>query len=221
MNNKGKKYVDVISPIGRFSFLNVFALTRDLNEKEVYQSSLLLDKDVKVNQDFVRKINKLQVDLLKYEYNGKVPTGWKSCIRDGDEMNEDRIAKGKAAYDSLSNVWNIRSSCRATDKDGRSLQPQVVDGQNKLVDESCGLKSGDYGRLSLTFCTYDKGANKGVKAILKHVQFVRVGEPLGGGGKSAEATFKPCSDEELKDAGLSVWGEEPDKNEDEDEDWMA
>ena len=121
------------------------------------------------------------------KFGAKPPAGLKSCVRDGDEKDEDGnfIRKG----DEFRNHFYI--SC-SSDKP----VPTVV-GKNRTPATVEQMVSGYYAALSVNFYGYDSAGNKGVGAGLNAVWITRKGERLG--GVDPEAAFAEMKNVEVDD----------------------
>lgn len=127
----------------------------------------------------------------------------KTPILDGDELFEDpEYTVGEEAK----GMWFISTSCYKV--------PQIVDrnGQRILdpdeVDEK--MSSGNYFLFSVTFKPFSHDSNKGVRAELNNLMFIKEGERLDGSA-SAEQDFADYAMDDNDDQDF-------DDNDDDDDD---
>jgi len=74
--------------------------------------------------------------------------------------------------------------------------PKVVDRNLEPIIDQSEVYSGVHARVSLQAFAYKRDEKKGVSFGLGNVQvYTGDGDPLGGGGRSAEADFEPIEDE--------------------------
>ena len=118
------------------------------------------------------------------KWGGKRPK-MKSIIKDGDGTKDNGEPYGDECKDHY--VMNVSSTRRVP----------VVDRHNSIIDPA-DVKSGDYGRANINAFGYS-GEARGVTFGLNLVQFLREGDPLGG-GISVEAAFgDPFEDDDDED----------------------
>lgn len=114
----------------------------------------------------------------------------KCCYRDGDEYTDD---EGKVR-DGYEGNWYIAAN---------SLKkPLLIDRARDEVGEEEGLIiSGNYANVKIDIYAYEhkKSKSRGVTAQLMGIQFVAEGEPLGGGGRRANADDFDELDEDDED----------------------
>lgn len=141
-------------------------------------------------QVHVRKDDKITIEkckaAIKEAFKGGVAKGYwpadtkltalQVSFRDGDkeleaETKTDPIYKGIYFFNASSNN-----------------RPGIVDKEGQKILDAEEIYSGMFARFALNFYPYKAGGNKGIAAGLNHVQKVRDGEKLSGGG-DAEGVF--------------------------------
>ena len=73
--------------------------------------------------------------------------------------------------------------------------PQVVDAKRRPADPGI-IYSGCYCKVSISFFAFSVNGNKGIAAGLGNIQFLRDGEPLGGGHISAADDFGEAEEDD-------------------------
>ena len=120
------------------------------------------------------------------KWGEKAPSGLRSCVRDGDEKDEDGnfVRRG----DEFRGHYYISCS---------SDRPvPVVIGKNRMPASPDQMVSGYYAAVSVNFGAYDAAGNRGVAAYLNAVWITKKGEPLGGGDPTADfAALKVDADD--------------------------
>jgi hypothetical protein len=99
----------------------------------------------------------------------------KNPLHDGDGEKPNGGAYGEEAKGHY--VLNATSKTK----------PGLVDINRDLLLEETEWYSGIYGRANINFYAYNASGNKGIACGLNHVQKIRDGEPLGGGGSPTDA----------------------------------
>lgn len=97
-------------------------------------------------------------------------------LRDGDEYADNQAELGKDAEAYRGCVFI---------KGATLNQPPVFDENGEDMIDLNEIKSGDYGRLSITIWPYSK-KGKGITVFLNSVKKTEDGEPLGNAGGTAE-----------------------------------
>lgn len=151
--------------------------------KPKYSVTALVPKDSPI----VAKIKAATTAAKAAKFGAKPPAGLKSCVRDGDEKDEDGnlIRKG----DEFRGHYYI--SC-SSDKP----VPTVI-GKNRVPATTDQMVSGYYAAVSVNFFGYEAAGNKGVGAGLNAVWITRKGERLG--GADPEAAFSEMKDVAVDD----------------------
>lgn len=157
----------------RLSYANVWEPTEDDGGVLWYNTSILIPKD---DKDTLRKI-KTVVDHLKEQakakYNGKLPTNFKSPLRDGDDEKPDNPEYAGQYFFSAKSK-NKPGIAKPVGKNG--------DGTTKFqeISDTTEVYSGCYVRVSINFYLFDTKGNKGIAAGLNNIVKVQDGEFLGG-----------------------------------------
>lgn len=171
------------NPTGRIMLRNVRLAFPSLFEpnafgdgEPAYQATFIIDGDdpqvAAVNRaiDAVAKDKwgaKADVTLKTLRSSGKV------ALKNGDD---------KAQYDGFEGNYFIAPRSRT--------RPTVVDGQRQPLTERDGrIYAGCYVNASLEIWAQDNAYGKRINATLRGVQFVRDGEPFGGGRPAAADEF--------------------------------
>ena len=186
------------TPVGRFSFVNVFTPRSRDGGKARYECTLLLDKGDPATEEFRKFVGKATVQLAKekwpkfFETAGSVKEamdnlGIKPPIKDGD--GSDGVSGQGERLAGMAGNYFIRTS-RREDKG----KPHVVDANVEPILNQSEVYSGAYGRISVDMYAFEHSGNRGVTFDLCNVQKSHDGEPLGGGGQSrAEDDFGKLS----------------------------
>lgn len=146
-----------------------------------YSLQIIISKDDKDTIDVINKAIDNAIAAGTSKFGGKAPkkSMLKLPLRDGDTERDS---------EEYENCYFINCNTKQA--------PQVVDEKRNKVDPST-VYSGCYVRVSLNFYAFSVNGNKGIAAGLGNVQFLRDGEPLGGGHVSAADDFgAPEEDEE-------------------------
>lgn len=149
----------------------------------------------------IPKTNTKMVEVVKASMSEAVAAGrakfgaaWKgkSPLLDGD--GED--TNGNEYGEEFKGCWFIR--CNSNSK------PVVIDRARKPLTDPLAIYSGCYGNVNVNFYPYNVKVNKGVAAGLNAVQFVRDGEPLGGGYSAAQvdSDFDELPPLEIEEDGM-------------------
>jgi len=165
------------TPEGRFQYPNLLeARLNKLNGKLEFGVVLIFDEDADISD-----LRRIVSEAAKSKFGDKVPAGFRSPFRKGDE---DRI--GKEEYAGKIFV-NLKSQ----------FKPGVVNHKVEPIVDPTEIYSGCYGKATVTAYSYDKMGNKGVSLSLQNVQKTRDGEPLAGSRMNAESEFEPVSQGQL------------------------
>ena len=206
--------VNIITPIGRFSFVNVFTPRKATEEgkKDKYEVSLLLAKDMSEDDaKSWKQMKGLAIAAAKEKwpkYFEKYST--KEAIaklklgmpfKDGDDEE----------YEGYEGHWFIRTSS--------IRKPGLVDAKRQAIIDADALYSGCYGRLDVDAYAYETKGNRGVTFGLDNVQKARDGERLGGGGGRAAADAFGALDSDDGADDPDNYDDPLDAGDDGDEDW--
>ena len=153
-----EKREQLVSPIGRFSFVS---LASPSNFSEKYEVTLLFDEDCDLG--VLKKAAAAQILKAKEKYGGSVKL--KSPFRDAGEKEH------LDGYEAGMTFVSFRTK----------NAPVVIDGRrNEIIpSDPDGLYSGCYGRVTFSCFHYDQSGNKGISFGLIAVQKARDGERFG------------------------------------------
>lgn len=194
-----KKLNDSIAIVGnvRLSYLAVFKpKLNDLKGAKEYSAVLLFPKvdciEAPSAQQEIKDVVAFIKDVVFSKWGDKPPAKLRNPMRDGDtEVGSD----GEPKYPGY-----MFMSVSAKEE----YPPMVIDPERNPVGS--GWNSGDWGKAKLKFFAYDKNGNRGVSAGLLALQFLVHGEPLAGGGASADG----FDDESSASSGSQTAGDEYD-----------
>lgn len=166
---------------------------RDDGEKFFeYAMEMIID-----DQDTIDAINSVVKHLIKTEFGGKKPRGFKHPLHDGSERapDEDDEDVSDKEWEDYRDTYEGKSYI--TVRCGVKRPPNVVRLNPKERVESSGeIKSGDYFRVGITGAAFDsKAGGKGAKFWLNNVQFLRPGKQLGMVIASATDDFEDLTEE--------------------------
>lgn len=166
----------------RFSYANVWTPTAiDAEATKKYNVSLLIPKADTATVDKIKKAIEEACADYKSKNNGKLPKNFKMPLRDGDEEREEDDAYAGHYFVNASSL----------------RQPLVLDADKEEILDKDEFYSGCYGRAVINFYFFDKAGNKGVASGLNAVMKLKDGEPLGGGGASADDFDDDFEDDDL------------------------
>lgn len=149
-----------------------------------YSLALLIPKSDKTTISELKAAQKNAYQRAVRElWGGKEPK-IKSTIKDGDGTRDN----GEPFGDEAKGHWVLNVSSKK--------KPLVVDRNRNPIDPE-EVSSGDYGRVNINAFAYDR-EQRGVTFGLNNVQFIRKGEPLGG-GISVDAAFGDSFEDEWED----------------------
>lgn len=164
----------------RFSYVHVFEPSAiEPGAVPKYNVQLLISKDDKATLSKIKQI----VDALKAEFAannlGKIPTNFKTPLRDGDT---DPTKGGDEAYEGVYFMSASSKSKPGVVKAGKTKGTFI-----EITDED-EFYSGCYGLADINFYTFDKAGNKGIACGLNNVLKLEDGDSLAG-RRSAAAAF--------------------------------
>lgn len=166
----------------RFSYAYLFEAREsddadeDTGEKKKFFSTMVLIP--KEDKAAIAKINNIVNAIVAEKFKGKT-ANLKLPLRDGDEEFDEKgdYVKGHFFF-----------NCKSKVKPG-VVGTEVNDLTNKLEPLSPDeFKSGDFGRISVNFYSYEGKKSKGVAVGLGNVQKLKDGESLGS-SRSADEDF--------------------------------
>ena len=152
-----------------------------------YSMQLIMDDD-----DTVEAIRDVVNHLVKTEFGGKKPRGFKNPLRNGSEMEpeDDATEEDFERYEETYKgkyFMNVRAS--------EKYPPEVVRrNPREKVESESEIKSGDYFIVSISGFAFSKGNSKGVGFGLNNVQFIKPGKALGATHAKATDDFEDMTD---------------------------
>lgn len=165
-----RKDTKVITGVVRLSYANVHEPRAMEGQEAKYGVSLIIPKSDKSTIAAIQEAIAEAKEAGKDKWNGKIPTGLKLPLRDGDE---DRPDDPNYADSYFVNANSTR-------------KPELVDlkGNKDLGPEE--VYSGCYARVSINFFGYNTAGNRGIGCGLGNIQKVEDGAPLGGFSRAAD-----------------------------------
>lgn len=178
----------------RFSYVKLITPS-ELSGK--YEASVLIPKsDTETHKKILAAIEAAKLEAKDRVWKGKIPPKFKSeGLQDGD----DKYDKNGDPDANYAGHWFLQARGRATkDKSTGKVTPQLpfLCDKNRVQVEPSVIYSGCYGIASLAFFGYDFEGSKGIGVELRGIQFLRDGEPLGGGGGNVANDFEEFDDED-------------------------
>lgn len=186
----------VRTPVGRLNFVNFVTPKtnerEDGSESESYGTAILFAPG--------ENLSLLKLGCERFLKEEKGEKGMKRYRRRPLREQDDKVDD----YDGFEEGgWYMNCSSK--------YKPKVT-GRDKGEIELSSFYSGCYSRLLVSPYLYDVSGNRGVAYGLAGAQFIRDGEPLGGGGVDPES----WADDEGDDDGQEH-GDDDEESEDEDE----
>lgn len=163
MNENNRVTSRIVIPC-RFAYLNCWKPTSQYNGTQKYSVSAVIDKRDITTLDCIEKAieyvrnNSLQI------WGGRIPPNLKLPMHDGDEEKPDNPVFRNSYY------------INAKSKDA----PQIVDKLVEPILDQTEVYSGCYGKISITFYSYNFNGTKGIAAWLGNIQKLRDGEHFTG-----------------------------------------
>jgi len=216
----------LLTPVGLLSFVKFFPPEKskkpnpDTGEFDrTWTASIVFDpeEDEKTKERFAA-IKKVQQLLIQEKWNGKKPSGFRSCWSDGND--EDRYPKDNDLYTLYEDKYIITVRSKNIEV---IPQRKVGEKKGKAVLENCTKKnffSGCFGFATIKLFAYDVetegGKSRGVSASLQNIYLTKLGEPLGFSRRSAAEDLEEAED---ADDDMEVIDDSEDlMNEDDDDD---
>ena len=158
-----KNPTKVIIPC-RFSYLYCWEPSSVNGGEPKYSVSAIIPKSDKHTLNLIKAaIEQAKQDSLS-KWGGKIPTGLKIPLRDGDEDRPDDAAYADSYF------VNANSA----------RKPEIVDLHGARDLGPNDVYSGCYARVSINFFAYSAAGNRGIGCGLGNIQKLDDGEPLGG-----------------------------------------
>lgn len=168
----------------RFSYCNLFQpYAANANEEPLYSVTALIPKpNAAALNDCYAAIEAAKAAGISTKWNGAMPPVIDITLRDGDGP---RPSDGSPYGEECKGHMVLK--CKSKQR------PFVVDANVQDIIDPSKVYSGCYGRVNVTFIAYNNNGKKGITCLLNGVQFIRDGEPLGGGVTAAEAFGAPSA----------------------------
>ncbi|MGD9156895.1 MAG: DUF2815 family protein [Desulfobacteraceae bacterium] len=159
------------TPEARMSYMKLYHPVKNLNDKEIYQVTLLIPKETDIST-IQAAINQVIENESNKKFRGVPGAAIQSCLKDGDIYYQQKPEKREAYIGH----WYINCS-----KDPQYGAPTVLDENGMPTDDPAVFDSGDYGIARIQFWGYNTKGNQGVSCTIFGVKKTRTGEKLGGG----------------------------------------
>lgn len=160
---------------GRVRLSYLFCPQRDPKGKQ--RVALLFPKQPGVYEQLAAKRD----EAIRAKVKGDMPQYYRDPIKDGDTYKSP--TNGKPLGEECRGHWVINAVGNATSN------VEMFDQYGFAITAPGAVKSGDWGRASITFYYSDKDNNLGVNVALNSIIFTDKGEPLSSSGISAEDEF--------------------------------
>lgn len=139
-----------------------------------YSVSLLIPKsDTKTINQIKAAIKEAAEEAQHSKFGGKVPSNFKSPLRDGDVERSDDP--------NYTDHYFINCSSKT--------KPIIVDRRRFPIEDENEVYSGCFAHVSVNFYAYNTSGNKGVACGLGNIQKVADGDALSGGRGRIEDEF--------------------------------
>ena len=187
----------VRTPIARLSFVNFTSPKTntgdDGTERESYGCATLF-----------RPKEDLSLVRMACEKHAKSEKGdkWQKFKKSPLRKQDDKVGE----YDGfVEGGWYMNNSSK--------YKPRCT-GRDKEEIELSSFYSGCYARLLLRPYVYERSGNRGTGLGIAAVQFIRDGEPLGGGGVDPDAVFDAEEGDDISDDDGAFGDDEDDDDND-------
>jgi len=158
----------------RFSYLKVFKAESIEGSDPKFSTAILIPKSDKAGVLKIQNAIKAAIEAGKTtKFAGKTG-GLKLPLRDGDTEKPDDT--------TYAGMYFLNASAKT--------KPGIVDKDVQEILDPTAVKSGDWGKVNLTFYAFNTNGNKGIAAGLNHLQKIKDGEALGGPRVSADEAFE-------------------------------
>lgn len=191
MSNAVKATKVITGKDTRWSYANVWEPKAINGNKPKYSVSLIIPKSDK------KTIAKIKAAVkAAYEEGQSILKGSGRTVPEMDKIklplhDGDVDKSGDPAY---KNSYFVNATSYE--------KPEIVDMNREQIFDHSEVYSGVYGRASINFYAFNKGANKGIACGLNNLQKFRDGESLGGKPR-AEDDFADLPDEDDDDDFLN------------------
>ena len=201
MENETKKDSAIIIGPVRLSWLNVFKpRMNDLNNTMEYSATLLIPKEPTTEcsdpAGVVAKVNAAILAVMTEKFGEpkgpRWPKNWKNPLGE-DESGEYHVIKTKS---------------------GEDRPPMLINGKREKVSAEDGWKSGDWGTVKIWPFAFDQTVNKGAAFKLNAIQFLYVGDALGGTGRTSPDEFPEVANASVPTKDDAPYNPHDDQDED-------
>lgn len=171
----------VVTGVVRLSYFHGFEpFSNNADQDAQYSTVILIPKSDKKTIQAIKAAQEAALEAGKNsKFGGKIPNGWHSTLRDGDEEADLEKSPEYAGHMFMS----VKSRTK----------PGIVDRNLNEIIDSTEVYSGAYAKVSINAYPYSQSGNKGVSFGLNHIMKWKDGEFLGGRGK-AEDDFEGHTD---------------------------
>ena len=170
MADASKQATKVVTGEVRLSFVHALEPYAFDGEDPRYSVMILIPKkDKQLLERIKRAVDAAVQQGVTSKWGGKKPKKLRMPLRDGDEEMDGEEFQG---------MYFMRVASKT--------KPGVIDAYKNPVEDSNGIYSGCYGRVSMNFFPYNTAGNNGVSAGLNNIQVLRDGEPLGGRSRAED-----------------------------------
>lgn len=161
MSNRDRVTSRIVIPC-RFAYLNCWRPVTQYNGVQKYTVAAIIDKNDKETitqvEDAIEYVKNQSIQL----WGGRIPMNLKLPLHDGDEEKPDNS--------TFKNCYYINAKSKEP--------PQIVDNKVQTITDQTEVYSGCYGKISMTFYSYNLGGAKGIAAWLGNIQKLKDGEPF-------------------------------------------
>lgn len=182
--------------LARFSYLNAHVPKRNRESgKDECSVTLLIPE----NSPEVKEISKIIDDIIQKDFVAqKKPYNAAKFWNPLRDPRKDVKNNGQPYGPETKGFYVLSCKTGNDATTGEVILPDVVgttkDAENKYIRLSAKeIKSGDWGRASVTFVPFEKNGG-GVSCYFSKLQLVKQGESLGAGQTSAEDDFSAFDD---------------------------
>lgn len=188
--------VKVLTPEGRFRWVNIFAAKRNYKgTADVKSIALMIPK-----KSSLANLEKAYRQAATEEFKGKVPPslrkltgGQKPILKDGDEVYATRDDDKKGMYEEYQGCWIIQPEA------DEHFPLRILGPDGNDIYDPAEIYDGAYGQIVVNMSAYTAKAREGfpggpmMSISLLGVKKTRDGEPIETSGGAA-----PLSDEETR-----------------------
>ena len=145
----------------------------DDGDEKKYSTAILIPKSDKETLKKIKTVVDALKETAKAKYNGKLPSNFKTPLRDGDdERPDDEVYAGHYFLNASSKVKPGIAKPIGKGADGKIKFQEITD--------TTEVYSGCYAKVSIGFYLFDVKGSKGIAAGLGNIVKMQDGEFLGG-----------------------------------------